>query len=143
MSEYRRAKATDSSFHRYVERGLLAADRGGDARDIQGSFGEWNGGHGARCAFAHPTIRRGAQWKTRKRRAAATSRFFSPGDLPDGQLSRIPVQSLRKKYFAFSETQISRNVRAIPHPRRGAYRDRHGRWEWDAVDAAVSRDERY
>jgi REP-associated tyrosine transposase len=29
-----------SSFHRYVERGLLAADWAGDARDIQGSFGE-------------------------------------------------------------------------------------------------------
>jgi putative transposase len=29
-----------SSFHRYVERGLLSADWGGDMRDIQGSFGE-------------------------------------------------------------------------------------------------------
>jgi putative transposase len=29
-----------SSFHRYVEQGLLAADWGGDMRDIQGSFGE-------------------------------------------------------------------------------------------------------
>src|SRR5713101_2732152 len=29
-----------SSFHRYVERGLLAADWGGDLRDIEGSFGE-------------------------------------------------------------------------------------------------------
>jgi putative transposase len=29
-----------SSFHRYVERGLLAADWGGDIRDIPGSFGE-------------------------------------------------------------------------------------------------------
>jgi putative transposase len=29
-----------SSFHRYVERGLLTADWGGDMRDIQGSFGE-------------------------------------------------------------------------------------------------------
>jgi putative transposase len=29
-----------SSFHRYVERGLLAADWGGDMCDIQGSFGE-------------------------------------------------------------------------------------------------------
>jgi putative transposase len=29
-----------SSFHRYVVRGLLAADWGGDVRDIQGSFGE-------------------------------------------------------------------------------------------------------
>jgi putative transposase len=29
-----------SSFHRYVERGLLAPDWGGDIRDMQGSFGE-------------------------------------------------------------------------------------------------------
>jgi putative transposase len=29
-----------SSFHRYVERGLLAADWGGDMRDIEGTFGE-------------------------------------------------------------------------------------------------------
>jgi putative transposase len=29
-----------SSFHRYVQRGLLAADWGGDMRDIPGSFGE-------------------------------------------------------------------------------------------------------
>jgi putative transposase len=29
-----------SSFHRYVERELLAADWGGDMKDIQGSFGE-------------------------------------------------------------------------------------------------------
>jgi putative transposase len=29
-----------SSFHRYVERGVLAEDWGGDVRDIQGSFGE-------------------------------------------------------------------------------------------------------
>ncbi|MFZ2159875.1 MAG: transposase [Bradyrhizobium sp.] len=29
-----------SNFHRYVDRGLLAADWGGDMKDIQGSFGE-------------------------------------------------------------------------------------------------------
>ena len=29
-----------SSFHRYVERGVLAADWGGDMREIHGSFGE-------------------------------------------------------------------------------------------------------
>jgi putative transposase len=29
-----------SSFHRYVERGLLAQDWGGDMQDIQGAFGE-------------------------------------------------------------------------------------------------------
>jgi putative transposase len=29
-----------SSFHRYVERGILPADWGGDAKDISGRFGE-------------------------------------------------------------------------------------------------------
>jgi putative transposase len=29
-----------SSFHRYVERGLLAADWGGDLNDLRGAFGE-------------------------------------------------------------------------------------------------------
>jgi putative transposase len=29
-----------SSFHRYVERGILTADWGGDMKDIQGKFGE-------------------------------------------------------------------------------------------------------
>ncbi len=29
-----------SSFHRYVERGVLAADWGGNTKDIQGGFGE-------------------------------------------------------------------------------------------------------
>jgi putative transposase len=29
-----------SSFHRYVERGWLVADWGGDMQDIEGSFGE-------------------------------------------------------------------------------------------------------
>jgi putative transposase len=29
-----------SSFHRYVKRGLLAADWGGDMKELQGSFGE-------------------------------------------------------------------------------------------------------
>jgi len=37
-----------SSFHRYVERGLLAPDWAGDLRNIQGSFGE-DGGHAALC----------------------------------------------------------------------------------------------
>src|SRR5580693_217380 len=40
--------------------------------------------------------------------------------------ARKPVQPLRKKYFAFSETQISRSVRTVP-PLRGAARERHGR----------------
>ena len=37
------SKASDwpySSFHRYVKRGLLPEDWGGDVRDMNGSFGE-------------------------------------------------------------------------------------------------------
>ncbi len=40
--------------------------------------------------------------------------------------SQKPVQCLCKKYFAFSETRISRSVRTVP-PLRGAARERHGR----------------
>jgi DNA helicase II / ATP-dependent DNA helicase PcrA len=43
-----------------------------------------------------------------------------------------PVQSLRKKYFAFSETQISRSVRAIPFLQRGVSRSSRtwSGWRW-------------
>ena len=34
--------------------------------------------------------------------------------------------------------QIRTIIPRIPHPRRGAARDRHGRWERDAMDAAAS-----
>ncbi|WP_291863090.1 transposase [Bradyrhizobium sp.] len=44
-----------SSFHRYVERGLLALDWGGDIEETQGAFWRMKGGHGAKSAFAHPT----------------------------------------------------------------------------------------
>ena len=47
------------------------------------------------------------------------------------------VQPLTKKYFAFSERQISCIFRAVPFPIRGAFRDRHERWELDAMDALV------
>jgi putative transposase len=36
-----------SSFHRYVERGILSADWGGDVVDPTGQFGEQSRGHGA------------------------------------------------------------------------------------------------
>jgi len=54
--------------------------------------------------------------------------FASPG-LPDGQITsraQKPVQPLRKKYFAFSETQISRSVRAVL-PRQEGRTRRHER----------------
>jgi hypothetical protein len=48
------------------------------------------------------------------------------------------VYPLDEKYFAFPEMQISRMV-SHPVPARGAYRDRHGRGAWDAMDAAARR----
>ena len=42
-----------------------------------------------------------------------------PTDLPDRQSLRIPVQPHHQKYFAFSETQISRTVRPSRFPQEG------------------------
>jgi hypothetical protein len=59
--------------------------------------------------------------------------------LPDGQITWFReirfVQSFSQKYFALSEAQISRMLRSVLTPFRGAYRDRHGRWVEDAMDA--------
>jgi hypothetical protein len=49
--------------------------------------------------------------------------------------STCPV--LVEKIFRFCLPQIKLTTRAIPHPQRGAYRDRHGRWARDAVDASA------
>ena len=64
--------------------------------------------------------------------------------LPDGQINAPGiesfVQSLAQKYSDFQKTQIS--LYPWPsRPERGAYRDRHGRWVRDAMDAAMSHDE--
>jgi hypothetical protein len=48
-----------------------------------------------------------------------------------------PVQSHLQKYSASRFTQIKTITRAVP-AHRGAFRDRHGRWARDAVDAAAS-----
>jgi hypothetical protein len=53
------------------------------------------------------------------------------------------VQSPRKKYFASPRTQITSDPKPSRSPLRGALRDRHERWARDAVDAAVSLDERH
>jgi hypothetical protein len=45
------------------------------------------------------------------------------------------VQMGFEKYFASLRGQITGLFRAIPCPMRGAFRDRHGRWVRDAVDA--------
>jgi hypothetical protein len=46
------------------------------------------------------------------------------------------VQSCREKYFALSRPQIT-GIFPASCLTRGAYRDRHGRWVRDAVDAAA------
>jgi hypothetical protein len=45
------------------------------------------------------------------------------------------VQPSSQKFSASRLPQIKSIFRAIPRPPRGAYRDRHGRWARDAVDA--------
>jgi hypothetical protein len=52
----------------------------------------------------------------------------------------FPVQSHLQKYFSSPLTQITCIPRR-PVPHRGAFRDRHGRWERDAVDAGGAADE--
>jgi hypothetical protein len=51
---------------------------------------------------------------------------------------RHRVQPSREKYSCFLLTQITGLFTAVPHPMRGAYRDRHGRWVWDAMAATAS-----
>jgi hypothetical protein len=55
---------------------------------------------------------------------------------------QISVQPFLQKYSRFLQTQITCLFPAIPCSMRGAYRDRHGRWAREAVDASVSPDER-
>jgi hypothetical protein len=62
---------------------------------------------------------------TRITREAATP-------LPDGQITRIPnfpVHPSREKYSASRSPQITFIISLVSSPSRGAYRDRHGRWD--------------
>ena len=52
------------------------------------------------------------------------------------------VQSCAEKFSAFLTPQINIILSAIPCS-QGAYRDRHGRWVRDAMDAVVTQDERH
>jgi hypothetical protein len=56
--------------------------------------------------------------------------------LPDGQISDFAVQPPLKKYFCFSETQISAISVAIPSHTEGRAHVTNA--ERDAVDAAAS-----
>jgi len=51
------------------------------------------------------------------------------------------VQMACEKYFAFIVGQIISRTPAVSCPKRGALRDRHGRWARDVMDAfSVRRD---
>src|SRR5690242_3730608 len=65
----------------------------------------------------------------------------APTDLPVVLIFRIHVKTFRPKYFAFPEDRI-RCIAASSRPLRRAYRDRHDTWVRDAMDRAVSPDER-
>jgi len=53
----------------------------------------------------------------------------------------LAVQISRQKFSGFQHPQITGISIAVSFPRRGAARDRHGRWERDAVDATGASDE--
>src|ERR1700694_6335406 len=58
-------------------------------------------------------------------------------DLPDGQITDSCPAPLRKIFrFSADPNQLYKSRHPVPH--RGAFRDRHGRWVRDAVDAAAS-----
>ena len=65
---------------------------------------------------------------------------MSEVDLPDGANHRLTIQPLSQKYFAVLFTQITCMV-SLSRLTRGAYRDRHGRWVRDAMDAGGAADE--
>jgi len=51
-----------------------------------------------------------------------------------GPIADLPVQPRLQKYFGFLLTQIT-GLSSPSRPKRGAFRDRHGRGRRDAVDA--------
>jgi hypothetical protein len=50
----------------------------------------------------------------------------------------LPVALIRRRRFACDDGQITGTIRPVSRLRRGAYRDRHGRWARDAMDAGVA-----
>src|SRR5438309_10358465 len=72
--------------------------------------------------------------------AKGSSHPTRPLILPDRQITscfpKLSVQPLLQKYFVWRLTQITSLIcTVLSH--RGAFRDRHGRWERDAVDLAA------
>jgi hypothetical protein len=68
-------------------------------------------------------------------------RFAWDDDLPDGQITRIPVHPSFQKFSPCPDGQIIFKTSRRPAPTRGAYRDRHGRWARDAMDEGRAADE--
>src|ERR1700687_885821 len=76
----------------------------------------------------------------RSHAVAPPFRFAPAGDLPVGLFVEWRVKlffGFSEKYFCFHAPQINSRTLAVP-AHRGAFRDRHKRWAWDAVDAAAS-----
>jgi hypothetical protein len=90
----------------------------------------------SRAALRKPRYRYGLQ----HRDAMGIAALHPSYGLPDGQISAWPVQSRPQKYSCSRQTQITFITLAVP-AHRGAFRDRHGRWAGDAVDANGAEDE--
>src|SRR5258706_6479357 len=60
-------------------------------------------------------------------RSCKACRWNPFADLPDGQISELPVQPPLQKYSASRLPQITFTTRAVPSPRRGVGH-RHERW---------------
>jgi hypothetical protein len=63
-------------------------------------------------------------------------------NLSNGINAIPPVQSPLQKFSTLPVGQIIFTNLRHPALSRGAFRDRHGRWVRDAVDAAAAQDER-
>jgi hypothetical protein len=74
-----------------------------------------------------------------KRKTDGVDNKTGSGDLPVGLFVEWRVKlffGFSEKYFCFHTPQINSRTLAVP-AHRGAFRDRHKRWAWDAVDAAA------
>jgi hypothetical protein len=82
--------------------------------------------------------RKGASPRSVNESAKARRQFIEAdqSDLPDGLFCNLLVQPHLQKYFVSGLTQIT-FISIIVLSHRGAFRDRHRRWERDAVDAAA------